>query len=85
MILINIYYETDTPEKLIKKVNTELKYVKRWLDANKLSLNTSKTNYMIFHSPAASLSVNAAVKIGNRFISRVKYIKISWSFIRRTP
>ena len=25
----NIYYETDTPEKLIKKVNTELKYVKR--------------------------------------------------------
>ena len=71
----NIYYETDTPEKLIKKVNTELKYVKRWLDANKLSLNTSKTNYMIFHSPAASLSVNAAVKIGNKFISRVKYIK----------
>ena len=30
---------------------------------------------MIFHSPAASLSVNAAVKIGNKFISRVKYIK----------
>ena len=30
----NIYYEADTSEKLAKKVNTELKYVKRWLDAN---------------------------------------------------
>ena len=39
----NIYYETDTPDKLVKKVNTELKYVKRWLDANKLSLNINKT------------------------------------------
>ena len=43
----NIYYKTDTPEKLAKKVNTELKYVNRWLDANKLSLNNNKTNYMI--------------------------------------
>ena len=70
-----MYYETDTPEKLTKKAIAEIKYVKRWLDANKLPLNTSKTNSMIFHSPAASLSVNAAVKIGNKFISRVKYIK----------
>ena len=71
----NIYYETDTPEKLAKKVNTELKHVKRWLDANKLSLNTNKTNYMIFHCPGAALRVNAAIRIGNRFIFRVKYIR----------
>ena len=71
----NIYYETDTPDKLAKKVNTELKYVKQWLDANKLSLNINKTNYMFFHSPGATLPVNAAIKIGNRFISRVKYMK----------
>ena len=71
----NIYYETDNPEELAKKVNTKLKYVKRWLDANKLSLNTNKTNYMIFHSPGVSLPVNSAIKIGNRFISRVKYIR----------
>jgi len=71
----NIYYETETPDKLAIKVNTKLKYVKRWLDANKLSLNTNKTNYMIFHSPGAALPVNATIKLGNRFISRVKYIR----------
>ena len=38
----NIYYETDTSDKLAEKVNTELKYLKRWLDANKLSLNANK-------------------------------------------
>ena len=71
----NSYYETDTPEKLAKKVNTELKYVKRWLDANKLSLNTNETNYMIFQSPGVAMPFNATIKIGNRFISRVKYIR----------
>jgi len=54
----NIYYETETPEEPAKKVNTKLKYVKRWLDANKLSLNTNKTNYMIFYSPGAALLVS---------------------------
>jgi len=70
-----IYYETDTSWKLAKKVITKLMYLKRWLNANKISLNTNKTNYMIFHSPGAELPVNAAIKIGNRFISRVEYIR----------
>ena len=30
---------------------------------------------MIFHSPGTALSVNATIKIGNRFTSRVKYIR----------
>jgi len=30
---------------------------------------------MIFHSPGTALPVNATIKIGNRFISRVKYIR----------
>ena len=72
----NIYYETDTPKKLAKKVNTEFKYIKRWLDANNLSLNTNKTNYMIAHSPGDALPVNTAITLGNRLISRVKYIRV---------
>ena len=54
----NIYYD------LTKKVNNELKYVKRWLDANKLSLNITKTNYIIFHSSVDSTPLNIAIKIG---------------------
>ena len=33
----------------IKLMNWELKYVKQWLDANKLALNMEKTNFVLFH------------------------------------
>ena len=71
----NIYYEIETSEKLAKKVNTELEYVKRWLDANKLSLNINKTNYIIFHSPAIAQPDNTVINIGNKHISKVKHVK----------
>ena len=56
-------------------MNTELRYVKRWLDANKLSLNIDKTNYIIFHSPGTKLPLNNTIKIGNKHIFKVNYIK----------
>ena len=46
----DIYCDYDTLASLAKMVNKELKYVKRWFDVNKLSLNISKTNYIIFHT-----------------------------------
>ena len=33
-------------------MNRELRYVKKWLDANKLALNIEKTNFVVFHSTA---------------------------------
>ena len=38
----SIYYECDDPNTLVKIVNTELRSVKKWLDANRLSLNVEK-------------------------------------------
>ena len=32
-----------------KALYLELKYVKQWLDANKLALNMEKTNFVLFH------------------------------------
>ena len=71
----NIYYDSDTIEDFTKKVNNELKYVTRWLDANKLSLNIGKTNYIIFYSSADSIPLNIAIKFGKKHIAKVKYIK----------
>ena len=34
-----------------KIINTELKTVACWLSANKLSLNISKSSFLIFHPP----------------------------------
>ena len=71
----NLYYDSETFDDVIKKVKRRLKHVKRWLDSNRLSLNISKTNYIIFHSSASSVPTDISIKIGNKQISRVKYIK----------
>ena len=59
---------------LIKIVNKELKSVKKWLDANKLSLNIDKTNYIIFHSSSVNINSDAVIKIGKKHITRVKFV-----------
>ena len=46
-----------------------------WLDASKLILNISKTNFTIFHSSASSVPTDISIKICKKQISGVKYIK----------
>ena len=51
---------------LIKIINRELRLVKKWLDANKLSLNIEKTNYIIFHSSSVNINSTFDIKIGKK-------------------
>ena len=71
----NIYYESKDLFNLIKIVNKELRLAKKWLDANKLSLNIDKTNYIIFHSSSLNLPSGSDIKIGKKHIKRVKFVK----------
>ena len=71
----NIYYESKDLFNLIKIVNKELRLVKKWLDANKLSLNIDKTNYIIFHSSSVNVLSGSDIKIGKKHIKRVKFVK----------
>ena len=71
----NIYCESSDLSNLIKIVNRELRSVKKWLDANKLSLNIDKTNYIIFHSSSVSIPSDAVIKIGKKHIKRVRFVK----------
>ena len=71
----NLYYDSETLDDVIKKVNKGLKHIKRWFDAYKLSLNTSKTNFIIFHSSLSPVTTDISIKIGKNHISRVKYIR----------
>ena len=58
-----------------KVVNRELKKVKKWLDANRLSLNISKTNYVIFHSQSKRINEFIRIKLGSKPLNRAEYIK----------
>ena len=68
----NIYFESKDLSQLIKIVNKELRLVKKWLDANRLSLNIDKTNYIIFHSSSVNVPSDFDIKIGKKHIKRVK-------------
>ena len=59
----NIYFEADDLLKIEKVVNKELKKLYLWLNANRLSLNVSKTNYIIFHPYNKPLKTHITVKL----------------------
>ena len=85
----SIYCDGDTLTNLAKIVNKELKLVKRWLDVNRLSLNISKTNYIISHSSTMKIPEDTSKKIGRKHLTKAKYVKslgllldenLSWRF-----
>ena len=77
----NIYYESKDLPNLAKVVVKELRLVKKWLDANKLSLNIDNTNYIIFHSSSVNVSSGTDIKIGKKHIKSVKFVKFLGLFL----
>ena len=71
----SIYYDSENLITLQKTVNRELRKVRKWLEANGLSLNIAKTNYVIFHSPAKRIDDFIQIKLGCKPIKRVHHIK----------
>ena len=58
-------------------INNKLNSVFEWLTVNKLSLNTNKTKFMIFHFPQRIIPNYAIplIKINNKFIEKVNTFK----------
>ena len=71
----SIYFESGNLEQLQKVVNSELKHIKKWLDANKLALNVDKTNFVIFHSPQKPLYENITIKFGQQHVTKANHVK----------
>ena len=44
----NLFYSHDNVSSLMSLINSELSMLSEWFQANKLSVNISKTNYIIF-------------------------------------
>ena len=72
----NIYYESDNLDKLERKVNKELgKLIQLWLNVNRLFLNLSKTNYVIFHPFNKPLKPQVTIKIQKIALCQKTHIK----------
>ena len=72
---ISVYYDSDDLINLQKIVNRELKKIKKWLDANRLALNITNTNYVIFHSPSKMTDRFIRIKLGSKSLERAKFVR----------
>ena len=84
----SIYYDENDlipSQKVVnREVKEKLRKVRNWLEANRLALDISKTNYVIFHSPSKKINEFIKIKLGQKAINQVNCIKYLGIFIDST-
>ena len=71
----NIYYESNDLKSLEKIVNQELKKLSLWLNLNRLALNVSKTNFVIFRSHQKMPDHNVTLLMNNKALQQKDHVK----------
>ena len=71
----NIYYDDKNLKSLEKTMNKELRKLSLWLNLNRLALNISKTNFVIFRSQQKKLDHNVTLILNRKAIEQKKYVK----------
>ena len=72
----NIFFKGKCCKSLFSIANQELKNIDSWLNANKLTLNVNKTNFIVFYTPNSQASSNnLSLYIRNNTIKRVNSTK----------
>ena len=66
---------------LISTMNAELENINVWMKINELSVNTSKTNYIIFRPKQKSITLNTSVLFDSKPLKRVNVVKFLGIFI----
>ena len=74
----NLFYSNKNIATLFEFVNRELENINIWFQANKLSLNASKTKYVFFHKPRKKKDLPSnlpVLKINDTVIKREQSLK----------
>ena len=61
--------------QISKILNTELEKVNMWLKVNKLTINTKKTHYMMFHRTRIKHNTNSKILINNSIVDHINNTK----------
>ena len=72
---ISVFIEGTYLENISKMLNTELEKVNIWLKVNKLTINTKKTHYMMFHRTQIKHNTTFKILINNYIVDHI-YIYI---------
>ena len=62
-------------KQLQKHMNIDLKILQNWLKANKISLNASKTELILFHHHNKKINYNLKIKIDGKILYPSDYVK----------
>ena len=71
----NIFFHSKNPDDLIDLANAEIPKILRWLATNKLTLNVSKTHFVIFRNPGKSVTVTKTLYINGTPINQEPHTK----------
>src|ERR1043165_3670649 len=77
----NLVYSNASPEALMETVNQDLTKINNWFNANKLTLNTDKTNFIIFKSHRKIKPLNWSLSLNSSPIAQVDSTKFLGVFI----
>ena len=75
----NVLCSDKNPELLKKKVNIDLKLIFQWLCANRLSLNVTKTEFILFKPPRSQLLNRFTLKLNRVTLvesNKIKYLGV---------
>ena len=76
----NIYFESDDLLTLERTVNEEIKKLCQWLNVNRLALNVSKTNFVIFRANKP-LYHNVTLIMNRKAIEQTSHVKYLGVFV----
>ena len=71
----NIYYESDSLDRLERTMNKELRKFDKWLTTNRLALNVDKSQFVLFHSSSNIPHRKIRIKIKNKRITEENDVK----------
>ena len=71
----NFLYSSKSLKKIQKFINLDLRFLCNWLKANKISLNASKTEMLIFRDPNRKIDFDLKIKIDGKRVTPSKYVK----------
>ena len=77
----SVYYSHSDLKQLEIVLNSELQNIDIWMKSNKLSVNISKTNYLIFRSRQRKINTNLCLQHNNQILSQKQHIKFLGVYI----
>ena len=85
----NLLIKNTSLKQMQKRLNLDLRALNNWLKANKISLNASKTEFILFRHPNKKINYNLKIKIDGKKIIPSEWIKylgiifdphLNWSY-----